>query len=1284
MATVFLSSVLVGLEETRHRLREAIRQAGDVPIGMEDFGARVESPREVFLDEVRPTDVVILIVGPRYGSLDTGSGLSNTHLEFREAQEYGIPVLPFLVRKDPSLSKAESAALQAFQDEVAVSEHACCYLDDANTLPECAMSALKRFAEKRRSLPGQFGPFECADDFFAGLLNPNAPFSHSYELVGREEIMDRLDGFINGAGFVAILPGAGGVGKSRILLELARRHGNIIFLGPQFELRPEHLRQIPSRAECIVVDDAHRLQSIESLIQVAYVWSQRRDVGLKLIVTCRPAGLDRLRSAVRFLSEGVLELPELAPLDAASHAYELAVAVVGTSKPDLARALVKATDGIPLLITVGGQLLARDGILPAMLAQKATFQSAALNSLLSELPQTISGVPSRELLALLATIGPVRPDRELFLFEMLAHHLKAATSSVVSAIAALRRDHGLLVERGSTLRVSPDVLGDYLLAQAALADGKVTGFIEEAVSGFGKKYLSNILSHASEFEWRLRSAGTPASVSERIWARLQEELPTLTYRQRVELLRTVEASAWFAPLDVWRVISWMLGNPSAPDDEFNHLVSAPYSQADVVGRVPGIIRTLAWHGGLAAKCSHVLWDLGADDKRPLNATPDHPLRVLGELLSFDPRKPPRIQERALDGLEEALMTEETRGMHRDASPALSPLLARALDWSIADGLKITMYSGALPAGNKSVIRIRRRAIGLIGRQLDSHTPRLAVNAVETLLGLLRPPIGLYGRKITPEEVASWEGETNVVVEILLRAICEPAHPTAGYRAKRGLESSAATRHWPRIGQRLENALKELPDPEAFVLYDALRPWVHLYGSQDPAASERLHTERVERAAHYLVQTADSPKELVDRVCRSLEELRAVELDPDPWRLLDCLCNSEPSFIPKLAMTILGSGCGPLQQLGTPVYGRWFAREPRTALDEIERRIEMDEEDISLGIARAYWQRWLGSPEVHTSEHISNISKLLASKHRSVRKTALMALIHARGLCERQALDVLIAADFGDDAELLDSALLLIDERHGIPPQVLSREDIAALLQKARQVRELSSDHFHTNQFLQLAAAANPEATIDLLLSRIDHAASLSAATSEKYQPLPYADSVHGLDVLSEEAGYAALLRRIRDRVTQRHHAYRFWIPQLFALASNDYGTTAIDVLREWSTSSDPEQVVFATFLTREAGPDFAFTHDDFVAECLQNALPLGQEVLRRVESNLHAGACSFSYSSSIGEAPQAMVQSKERSEGVAERYKSVPVVESFYRRLAASFQAMIDENLAEDEELLDR
>ncbi|MBN1859662.1 DUF4062 domain-containing protein [Candidatus Bipolaricaulota bacterium] len=1280
-----MSSVYRDLEDVRNRLLRSIRRAGDIPISMEDFGARGQPPLEVSLSEVRSADVAIVMAGPRYGSLDETSGLSITHLEFREAQEYGIPVLGFILSTDPSLPKEEISKLQAFKVEIEAAAHTCEHVDDQEQIPGDAIAALKRFDGERALLPGQFGPFQCAADYFHGLLETKAPFSHAHALVGRQDVLDELKAHLRGDAFVAILPGSGGVGKSRILLELAANSEGCVFLGPQFTLKPEHLRTFPKDARCLIVDDAHRVQSIESLIQLAYTWSKRPEKGLKLILTCRPAGVDRLLAAVRFVGDGVLELRELPPLDVASDALDLAVAIVGDEKRELAKGLVTASDGNPLLITVGGRLLLRDESAPAMLAEKAEFQSAALNSLLSELPPTINGIPARRLLELFSAIGPVHPGREPAVFAMLAESLDAQRSSVVSAIAVLRTEHGLLVERGGRLRVSPDVLSDHLLDEAAAAGGISTGFIDEVFEVFGERYLSNILSNASELEWRLRSAGSTVSVSDGIWERVHKELPSQTYRERAGLLKEVEASAWVAPRDVWRIVSWMLGNPGAPDDPLKQLVSSPYSQEDVVRQVPEIIRALAWHTELSRPCAHALWDLSVGDDRALNATPDHPLRVLGDLLSFDPRKPPAIQERLLDGLEDALRDDVLEGTSRDTCKALKPLLSRTLGWSTRDGITITMHSGRLPADNESVRAIRGRAIELIYHQARSSAPALAAKAVDFLLDLLRPPFGMYGRKVDADEIASWKDEVHRVAEILLQLVADARESVVGYVAKRGIEDSVAARYWPAVGQDIEEQLKDLPDSEAFVLFDSLQPWAHLFrGDLDRQASEKLHSERIQLAANRLLKSSDSPSEIVEQLCRALASLSEAELNPNPWRLLDSLCDLKPDLVPELARTVLDEGCSPLQRGAARLYCKWFDQTPSIALDAIGLHIEIDQEDVSLGIADTYRYLSWDEPEARKSEHPANVAKLLGSKHWGVRNTAIAALLRATGGHERQALDVLIATDFGHDTVLLENALRLINEKHGIAPAFLTKDDIEALLQKLREVRELSSDHFHMNQFLQLAVAVCPGATVAMLLSRIEYAASRSETESDRYQPLPYARFTEGLDALAELDAYSDLLRQIRDRVLEAHYVYRFWIPQLFALVSNRYDATAMAILREWSTSPEPEHVVFAAFLTREAGPDFAFKHDDFVVECLKNAVSLAGDTLRRVKANLHAGACSFSYGAAIGESPEIMVQSKKQSEQVAEKYRDVPVAKAFYEELAGSFQKMIDENLAEDEEMLDQ
>ncbi len=91
---VFISSVISGLEEHRAAAREAAESLGHTVIAAEDFRASPGSPQQVCLSGVRAADVVILLLGARYGTAQA-SGLSPTHEEYRAARGTK-PVLVFV------------------------------------------------------------------------------------------------------------------------------------------------------------------------------------------------------------------------------------------------------------------------------------------------------------------------------------------------------------------------------------------------------------------------------------------------------------------------------------------------------------------------------------------------------------------------------------------------------------------------------------------------------------------------------------------------------------------------------------------------------------------------------------------------------------------------------------------------------------------------------------------------------------------------------------------------------------------------------------------------------------------------------------------------------------------------------------------------------------------------------------------------------------------------------------------------------------------------------------
>ena len=94
--TVFVCSTYADLIEEREAVLQVIRKLQHQHDSMEFFGARTDLPIETCLEEVRRSDVLVVIVGHRYGSLVPEMGISFSEAEYREGHSLGKPCLVYL------------------------------------------------------------------------------------------------------------------------------------------------------------------------------------------------------------------------------------------------------------------------------------------------------------------------------------------------------------------------------------------------------------------------------------------------------------------------------------------------------------------------------------------------------------------------------------------------------------------------------------------------------------------------------------------------------------------------------------------------------------------------------------------------------------------------------------------------------------------------------------------------------------------------------------------------------------------------------------------------------------------------------------------------------------------------------------------------------------------------------------------------------------------------------------------------------------------------------------
>jgi hypothetical protein len=178
---VFISSTFDDLKEERQAAVEAVLMAGHIPAGMELFAAGDESQMNVIKRWIDESDVYLLILGGRYGSVEPKSQMSYTHLEYEYAVDTNKSLFAIVISPD-----GIEAKVKAFGTKVIETEHS----EKLAGLRKLVLSKMVKFWTDPR-------------DIKLAILETLSEFSHRVDLVGW-------------------VPGSEAVNGSTILEEMAR------------------------------------------------------------------------------------------------------------------------------------------------------------------------------------------------------------------------------------------------------------------------------------------------------------------------------------------------------------------------------------------------------------------------------------------------------------------------------------------------------------------------------------------------------------------------------------------------------------------------------------------------------------------------------------------------------------------------------------------------------------------------------------------------------------------------------------------------------------------------------------------------------------------------------------------------------------------------------------------------------------------------------------------------------------------------------------------------------
>lgn len=1144
----------------------------------------------------------------------------------------------------------------------------------------------------RRAFLGVSGvsTFPTHEVFFRPLLDATKLFNHTWSLVGRANQLQQLHAFVESTSQrVAILSGRGGIGKSKVLhvfgSEFLPRHESwaMRFVGEELPLTTDTLDDLPAAPCVVVVDDAHRREDLGVLL--AYL--QQRTQPIKLVFSARQQGLDNLNYLLRNTGLDPQQIAHIEPVTdlTRDEVRQLAVQVLGEDHEHLADRLTSVTKDCPLVTVVGGKLLVQKKVEPQLLERDADFRAAALGAyrdvLVGNLGDRIASSLCRGLLNLIAAVAPVRPENEAFQTAG-AEFLGVEVNQFIEAMSVLEM-HGILLRRGYSVRITPDVLADHLLHEACLTpQGNATGFAKLVYQHFGMISPTQVFRNLAELDWRVyHTSGEETNLLVGIWQDVREGFEGSNNLGRCTMLDLVKEVAYYQPDQVLELVEFAVHNPtSAPEPEWSQHFHA-FTHENVRRKLPELIRRIAFSFRHLPRCCDLLWELAKDDDRKLNPYPDHPLRVLTELAEYDPDKPLEYNQAVLEAAGRWLAQGNSDSHLHSPLDVIDPLLAKT--GTIVRGHRhgIVMRSAHWPLATTQPFR--DGALSLIVGCLDSPQLKVVLRALQSIEEALREPVPYLNMTLSVEDRTQWTPHRLYVLGILEKCSSKVTAPIIQLRLLEILRRAALYGSADEIKRKAHALLTAIPDSFDLRLARLLCQNLHdlCYPDEDEDGESVSWQDRQQRAnalgravATEFLQKHANAKNGFDTLNAMVVTIQQSGREVHPWLILHAISELDGGYSDQLCEQILKSPDCVL----APTFGSLIAKLRRRDLKRADQLISTAIRKklvvLCRAVANEYWtQRWL---ENARPQDLKIADKLVAYDDFGVKRLTLMALPSLAKTNPQAAITLALKVEVGACHQLADELCATFTrDAEGIEPALLTSEDLASILSKLAAISRI--DGHYVQKFLAYAAKRDPQAVLDLLLQRIE---SEDTPRGRDARALPFDGFHFPLEGLVESERYQDFLRAVRDRMQRATGMGRYYLPKLFKDISFAFSPASLQVLSEWVTSGDPTKIEVVGSIVSEASHAFVFEQIGFVTALIDRALAAGNTCHRRVLSALANSAKAQSRQGVSGQPFPQDIALRDRAAALAQTLTPGTPIRRFFEGLKQYAEGEIRDQTLRDEE----
>lgn len=1281
---IFISSTFVDLRAERDAAAEALRRSQLVPWGMELFVSEPSSPLDTCLRELRLSDAVVLIIGFYAGSLiPEAHGLTYTGAEFQLAQQLGRRVFAFFKTEggkplNKETEAAKKRALDDFRQAIGAANITPAYFDTPARLQVELLLAMEKWNADGR--PGSRLVFATPKEFFAQFESA-APrlFDFKQTLRSRDTQIADLNAFLaDPAAAVGVLVGRGGIGKSKLLHDWAQtvRAGTVLYVAEAAEWHPEAAKEIPAGDVLIIVDDAHRCGFLEKLLALARVLRQRQKV--KVLLGTRPSGLGQIDAmlSVRFGAAEVSRFPQLERMPRQG-VRELAIEVLGAEHAQHAAALAAVSADTPLVTVVGGRLIAKGDISPALLANEEDFRHEVFNKFSAEYEQLLpaGAVNWRVLLNLVAAVSPVSPSANQFV-DAAAETLRIRPDEVRSALDLLEK-RGLLLRGGRLIRVVPDLLSDFLLEGACLASsGDSTEFADRMFATFQSTYLSNLLRNLGELNWRItqRNPDQGTRLLDRVWEEIGNAFDAGDASARVQLFKSLAGAALFQPVRVLELIHRAIENEAA---EVRVLSDFALTQEHALREIPPLLRGISYHLNHLEEAAEILWRLSKIDGRAPHQYPDHSRRVLEEMADYGRYKPVHFNDWMADFA--ARKSRDPREFEGTFTPLnlVDKLLERECDFTESEGFTISFGTVGL---NYAVVRpVREKALSIVDACLNSADPKIALRATKSIAGLLSGFLPAGVRRITEDE-EKWQTEERLSVLGIIEKRLKNATPTPFLRQIRSILRRArpfAKEH--ALGNRINELLAGIPLSDDLVIFDAFSTgeWDHDDFHKTLEEADQSRRELISRGVAAFRKKFPDGGQQVHGLAQLVTDAEAcgINLGNQPYSFIEELCSEDfvQAFLPYELNDPL-----PLlaQMISVPL--RWLRQTdlPRYRAVGIEAAAH-ENYLVAYGAANAVsYGPNLNQP---LPEDVAIQQELVKHPSAIVRNLTFTGIqrVGKHEEYEQAAIEMLLDSEIGDSARLAEEMCDAVDIG-GIKKEHLSEEQVRQILEKLVATKEI--DGHHIERFLAWVGEHLPATLFEFILRRLDRGAEIETRNEDvSYTPIPHARFGNAFRPLQNSPQYKNFLEQVATRFATQP-SQGFWLRGLFWSIGSIDGTT-LGVIDELVHQGEKDSVRDTLQLLGGAPPELALSRPQFAVHIVEESGRVDPQLGALAESVFLSNAQTGSFNRAPGQASPKFSSMREKSEGLSNLFPPGSPGRRMYTRLRDIAAEMLNRERLDDEQM---